>query len=681
MLKKVDVSRMSMWTESVSEPIPDGSVKIHGLAILVYVAAMIAYIVFAAIDWVNFERPVLFSSQETKRFDAVALNFTIDCQDCRRFLRRNPDGSLWKISWDYSGVTGGCAARSPGKFDEELRAFCAAQHDAAPAREYYQVPFAACSNGFDIILPWSTSPFQPFGVTPTTAACQAKCDTTPGCVGYQYADASFSAPSPTGGTVTFPRGACLMARAQTCYWFNPTPTTEIPLNFFYLKMPYGQPSTPLSDPLDKCTITSNDVAMFRQRGSDNPLVAATSSTPMRSGYGWNPNYIGPRPQDNYTACGRQSACFEFGPATPDRGFGSLYELKYEVPLCHTSDDSTNTANSDLTLELSSIPHHAFAGDGVPIGQAVVTLSSGSTFTQENRFQPWHKNTLHLGLTVERDESEAITKSEPWFTNFQYDGRVNWGKEEDHFLNGVADTQQMMKMALGVNYDGITLDQAIAIDAGLLTGSLTLAQVAAMNSTQLQGLVARNGQAQIDFLRNEYQWRDAARGTVTTGLEEFSPAAPSSPSNHGHSHGRRLETEADVAVAVGGEGEASSLSPRRRLNDHDEWGGVLLTIKMGRFANVYTDGAKPTVYGVIASVGGASGSLVGLIGLGIVVLEMVKLIGRKLCGGPPGVEPLDEKTRTPTVVVRKEEVRELHERDASPPPPPRRVQSVSPGGNA
>ena len=71
------------------------------------------------------------------------------------------------------------------------------------------------------------------------------------------------------------------------------------------------------------------------------------------------------------------------------------------------------------------------------------------------------------------------------------------------------------------------------------------------------------------------------------------------------------------------------SRRRRLNHHDEWGGVLLTIKLRRFANVYTDGHKPTVYDVIASVGGASGSLIGLIGLGVVVLEASVALWSKL----------------------------------------------------
>ena len=113
-MTKIDVSRFSMWTDTVSEPIPEGSVKIHVIAILAYAIGMIAYIILAAIDFANFQSPVIFEAQETGRFDAVPLNVTIDCQDCRRFLNRNPDGSLWRISWDYAGVPGGCAARSPG---------------------------------------------------------------------------------------------------------------------------------------------------------------------------------------------------------------------------------------------------------------------------------------------------------------------------------------------------------------------------------------------------------------------------------------------------------------------------------------------------------------------------------------------------------------------------------------
>ena len=120
------VTNLSFWASSVSEPVT--TPKLHLLALLVYVAGMIAYVVIASIGWSNAERPVLFEAQETKNYAAVPLNFTIDCQDCRRFVHRNPEGWLWKLSWDYSSVPGGCAARSPSLFDERLRDFCRAQY-------------------------------------------------------------------------------------------------------------------------------------------------------------------------------------------------------------------------------------------------------------------------------------------------------------------------------------------------------------------------------------------------------------------------------------------------------------------------------------------------------------------------------------------------------------------------
>ena len=51
-----------------------------------------------------------------------------------------------------------------------------------------------------------------------------------------------------------------------------------------------------------------------------------------------------------------------------------------------ADDNTNMKEG-LHLEISSIPHHSVAMDGVRIGQAMVTVASGETFKQINRFQP------------------------------------------------------------------------------------------------------------------------------------------------------------------------------------------------------------------------------------------------------------------------------------------------------
>ena len=47
----------------------------------------------------------------------------------------------------------------------------------------------------------------------------------------------------------------------------------------------------------------------------------------------------------------------------------------------------------------------------------------------------------------------------------------------------------------------------------------------------------------------------------------------------------------------------------------------------------------------------------------------------------GSDGVDVQIAEAHVVLAASRVRELHERDASPLPPPRRVQSVSPGGNA
>ena len=78
--------------------------------------------------------------------------------------------------------------------------------------------------------------------------------------------------------------------------------------------------------------------------------------------------------------------------------------------------------------------------------------------------------------------------------------------------------------------------------------------------------------------------------------------------------------------------------RRRLSGHDEWGGVEYSVQLAHYANVYTKGRVPSVFEVIASVGGASGSLIGLIGMLIAGLEVTKSVrlgrgGR--AGGPRG----------------------------------------------
>ena len=54
---------LSMWTEPLTKPID--APRIHILAFGVYVLCMLAYMVWVAYDFINYERPTLFESQET----------------------------------------------------------------------------------------------------------------------------------------------------------------------------------------------------------------------------------------------------------------------------------------------------------------------------------------------------------------------------------------------------------------------------------------------------------------------------------------------------------------------------------------------------------------------------------------------------------------------------------------
>jgi hypothetical protein len=66
---------------------------------------------------------------------------------------------------------------------------------------------------------------------------------------------------------------------------------------------------------------------------------------------------------------------------------------------------------------------------------------------------------------------------------------------------------------------------------------------------------------------------------------------------------------------------------RKLSGHDEWGGVKYSVQLSHYSNVYTKGRKPSVYEVIASIGGASSSLIGLIGIVVAGFELAS----RLCG--------------------------------------------------
>ncbi len=58
--------------------------------------------------------------------------------------------------------------------------------------------------------------------------------------------------------------------------------------------------------------------------------------------------------------------------------------------------------------------------------------------------------------------------------------------------------------------------------------------------------------------------------------------------------------------------------------------------------MYTKGEKPSAYDVIASVGGASGSLIGLLGMAIAMIEVVAFTNSKLRGAA-GRKPTASRT--------------------------------------
>ena len=88
--------------------------------------------------------------------------------------------------------------------------------------------------------------------------------------------------------------------------------------------------------------------------------------------------------------------------------------------------------------------------------------------------------------------------------------------------------------------------------------------------------------------------------------------------------------------------SDSLPPARRLSGHDEWGGVEYNVQLSHFANVYTKGRAPSIFEILASIGGASASLIGFIGLLVVVRELVahfreKYTTKQSGGGSSGTD--------------------------------------------
>jgi hypothetical protein len=91
----------------------------------------------------------------------------------------------------------------------------------------------------------------------------------------------------------------------------------------------------------------------------------------------------------------------------------------------------------------------------------------------------------------------------------------------------------------------------------------------------------------------------------------------------------LSAEAIQAMVAEHEATKSGGRRRRKLLQHDEWGGVEYKIQLTRQANVYTKGPSPKWYDVGASVGGASGTLIGLLAGLVIIAEGWK--GAKIAG--------------------------------------------------
>ena len=213
-----------------------------------------------------------------------------------------------------------------------------------------------------------------------------------------------------------------------------------------------------------------------------------------------------------------------------------------------------------------------------------------------------------------------------------------------------------------------------LDGMIGEGLRTMKTVAALNDSELAAYIGPgaynfSGTGKNRFVI-EFEWRqDAAKAAASVGSQ--------------YQYGRRMEGEDEpvgvdehtaIAVAAamfrGGAKPAEAQSEglgtrvaarRRRLSQHDEWGGVLLTLRLARFANVYTcvpasrtqerrervqnamcrcivldlpcgsQGPKQTILDLIAVIGGASGSLIGLLGFGIFAAELIALLVTKFSG--------------------------------------------------
>jgi hypothetical protein len=337
-------------------------------------------------------------------------------------------------------------------------------------------------------------------------------------------------------------------------------------------------------------------------------------------------------------------------------------MKYEIPLCFTGDDNT-MGSKGISVEVTNIPDHAFHNP-MRIGQAVTTISSRDTpFRQQNIFQPWHKNTLHLGLKIDRDADEKVTTSGVFFKNFQYDGRVDWGRPEGLARGEMIEFRQKLAVAMGDAGDRfITEMEAAAVDALIQAKQTSLVEASNVSYQQ----IVQWHQSQSDEFLTAFisasagltaQYDDVSVGLTPLGRRRRLSQSTSDASQTGdrhkdgsfhltHERARADKISADevawksfktsVSDQIPPDGAANDSghgsAARRRLEGHDDWGGVRLTVLLDRFASVYTIGYHPTLYDVAAQVGGASGSLIGLLAFSIGMVEVVRACQRKLCGG-------------------------------------------------
>ena len=383
-----------------------------------------------------------------------------------------------------------------------------------------------------------------------------------------------------------------------------------------------------SEGLEKCVVKNTDLPLLRQSKSPDPRVAPTANVSWRRGWGGNPNY----------------------------GNGSRFELLHAVPLCFVDADNTHpptpaaskgpetapaprpASSPGLHLKIVNIPHHAFAA-GTNIGRAVVSLSTpDNSFREQRAFQPWHKNTLHLGMTVDRDANKVVTAVRPWFSNFQYDGRVEWGLEESDSGAAQSFFRDRVLMANALNEH----ESKIA-DIAIFNGMMSLAS--ALNATKTAAGAIKFKQ-QLTVIESQLppgllQYVDRLLKQGIAPGDVFQYVDPNNADLTSPIHTRRLDLDGDEMEGLpklpgeqqlGGDRRSSV---RRRLSGHDEWGGVEYSIRLSHYANVYTAGRRPSAYEVLASVGGASSSLIGIIGLVIAACELLPRCARKREQGSTG----------------------------------------------